>query len=665
MAERIRLLIADDHPVVRAGLRGMLESQPDFEVVGEATTGKEAVQLTDTLHPKVILMDLRMPEMDGVTAISKIKAEHPDIYVLVVTTYDSDADILPAIENGATGYLLKDAPREELFQAIRSSAQGKSLLAPAVAARLMERMRGVTRGPPTGTVTFLFTDIEGSTSMWETHPQQMQAALARHDEILRSNIEANGGYVFKTVGDAYCAAFATAKQALEATLMVQRALFAEPWDENATLRVRMALHTGATEERDGDYFGPPVNRVARLLSAGHGGQILLSAVTYGLVRDNLEPEVELQDLGEHRLRDLRYTERIFQLVAPGLPSDFPSLRTLDTRSDERYSLTKLIGSGEMAEVYLAQDQELDRNVAFKVLRNQYSDERFVERFKREARNAALLSHPNIVQIYDQGETEDGAYYIVMERVPGGNLKERILREGSLPASVATAIALQVAKALQAAHERGVVHQNVKPQNILLTESGDAKVADFGLIGALSAVTMTQEGAILGTTHYLSPEQTLGQPASPQSDLYSLGVVLYEMLTGELPHGTETPAGTATEHVSRRFRPPREVNSDVPDGINAVTMRLLARDPKDRYQDATELVDDLERVQRGESPAFLATQLEAIRPPVTPSVSLGSPPPHPGNAKNEARRRMTLPWVLVAVILAGLVVAVVLIIGSNM
>ncbi len=142
MTERISLLIADDHPVVRAGLRGMLESQPDFEVVGEATTGKEAVQLTDRLHPKVILMDLRMPEMDGVTAISKIKAEHPDIYVLVVTTYDSDADILPAIENGATGYLLKDAPREELFQAIRSAAQGKPLLAPAVAARLMERTRG-------------------------------------------------------------------------------------------------------------------------------------------------------------------------------------------------------------------------------------------------------------------------------------------------------------------------------------------------------------------------------------------------------------------------------------------------------------------------------------------------------------------------------------------
>jgi class 3 adenylate cyclase len=141
--------------------------------------------------------------------------------------------------------------------------------------------------PPSGTVTFLFTDIESSTSMWEKDPLQMQAALVRHDEILSNNIEANGGYVFKTVGDAFCAAFVTAREALEATLATQRALFAEKWNEHTRVRVRMALHTGVAEEREGDYFGPPVNRVARLLSAGHGGQVLLSGVTYGLVRDDL------------------------------------------------------------------------------------------------------------------------------------------------------------------------------------------------------------------------------------------------------------------------------------------------------------------------------------------------------------------------------------------
>jgi class 3 adenylate cyclase len=149
-------------------------------------------------------------------------------------------------------------------------------------------------------------------------------------------VEDHGGYVFKTVGDAFCAAFTTARQALEATLAAQRALFAERWPETATVRVRMALHTGVAEERNGDYFGPPVNRAARLLSAGHGGQALLSSVTYGLVRDNLgflEPKAELRDLGEHRLKDLKYSERIYQVVFPGLPTNFPALKTLDTHSE--------------------------------------------------------------------------------------------------------------------------------------------------------------------------------------------------------------------------------------------------------------------------------------------------------------------------------------------
>src|SRR5215217_2553321 len=159
----------------------------------------------------------------------------------------------------------------------------------------------------------------------------MQAALARHDELLRGAIEERGGYVFKTIGDAFCAAFPTGPDALEAALVAQRELFAEAWDEEiGTLRVRMALHTGAAEERDGDYFGPPLNRVARLLSAGHGGQVLLSLTTQELVRDQLPPDVELSYLGEHRLKDLFRPERVFQLIAPGLPAEFPSLKTLDT-----------------------------------------------------------------------------------------------------------------------------------------------------------------------------------------------------------------------------------------------------------------------------------------------------------------------------------------------
>jgi predicted ATPase/class 3 adenylate cyclase/Tfp pilus assembly protein PilF len=185
---------------------------------------------------------------------------------------------------------------------------------------------------PTGTVTFLFTDIEGSTKRWEANPEAMHAAFARQEAILRHAIEANGGYAYKMTGDAFQAAFPTAPQALQAALDAQHSLHSEKWPaETGEVRVCMALHTGTTEERGDDYVGPALNRVARLLSAGHGAQILLSDVTHGLVRDALPPGVQLLDMGEHRLKDLIRPEHIFQLVVPGLPSEFPPLKTLDNR----------------------------------------------------------------------------------------------------------------------------------------------------------------------------------------------------------------------------------------------------------------------------------------------------------------------------------------------
>jgi predicted ATPase/class 3 adenylate cyclase len=198
--------------------------------------------------------------------------------------------------------------------------------------------------PPTGTLTFLFTDIEGSTKLWENNAPAMQVALARHDEILRSAMEERGGYVFKTVGDAFCCAFITAPDALKAALEIQRTLFSSEWEHIGPLRVRMALHTGAAQERDGDYFGPPVNRVARLLSAAHGGQVLLSLPTQELARDQLPAQTTIRDLGEHRLKDLFRPERVFQLLAPELPSEFPPLRTLDAyRNNLPLQPTPLIG----------------------------------------------------------------------------------------------------------------------------------------------------------------------------------------------------------------------------------------------------------------------------------------------------------------------------------
>src|SRR5215210_3534516 len=252
--------------------------------------------------------------------------------------------------------------------------------------------------------------------------------------------------------------------------------------------------------------------------------------------------------------------------------------------DGRYVVERLLGSGGMARVYLAHDEVLDRRVALKILRGQYAEDgEFTRRFRREARSAASLSHPNVVSVYDQGRSEDGAYYIAMEYVPGGTLKERIRREGDLEPAVALAVALQITYALSEAHEKG-----------------DAKVADFGIAmaDASASSVATATGAVLGTAAYMSPEQARGDPVGPQSDLYSLGAVLYEMLTGTLPYEAHGPIAQAMMHVNEPPRSPRQVNPEVPDPLDALTLKLLAKDPEDRYPSAAALANDLQRVRSG-------------------------------------------------------------------
>jgi eukaryotic-like serine/threonine-protein kinase len=311
--------------------------------------------------------------------------------------------------------------------------------------------------------------------------------------------------------------------------------------------------------------------------------------------------------------------------------------------DNRYRLVKSLGSGGMADVYLAHDDTLDREVALKVMSSRYaSDEEFVERFKREAQSAAALSHPNIVSIFDRGESEDGTYYIAMEYLPGGTLKNRIVKRGALPARTAAAVALQMAEALRAAHERDVIHRDIKPHNILITGLGDVKVTDFGIARAAASSTMTRTGHILGTAHYISPEQAMGEPVGPASDLYSLGVVLYEMLTGELPFDAETPLGIAMKHVNGHLRQPKELNPTVPDGINAITLRLLAKNPEDRYASDEELIEDLERVCAGLDPSGTTTEMV---PHAAAATTRLKPPPPQRTGRNKVRRRRSAPVLL--------------------
>jgi eukaryotic-like serine/threonine-protein kinase len=282
----------------------------------------------------------------------------------------------------------------------------------------------------------------------------------------------------------------------------------------------------------------------------------------------------------------------------------------------------------MGEVYLAHDGVLERDVALKVLRSQYAgDEEVAERFRREARSAASLSHPHIVQVYDRGETEDGTSYIAMEYVPGGTLKEQIGRRGPFGDRETAAVGAQIADALGAAHERGVIHRDIKPQNVLVTASGDLKVTDFGIARAASAVTSSASGAIFGTAGYISPEQALGEPVGPASDLYSLGVILYEMLTGELPFAADNSIAVCMKHVNEPPCPPILLNQDITEGMNALVLMLLAKHPADRYGSAMELLSDLERVRDGLPPTLA---LQAATQPL-------------GQAPHAALRRVDVAW----------------------
>jgi beta-lactam-binding protein with PASTA domain len=265
----------------------------------------------------------------------------------------------------------------------------------------------------------------------------------------------------------------------------------------------------------------------------------------------------------------------------------------------RYRLERKLGGGGMADVWLAEDQELGRKVAIKMLHDRYAnDTQFVERFRREATHAAGLSHPNVVSIFDRGEA-GGSYFIVMEYVEGRTLKELIVTRGPCPVPVAISYVRQVLAALRYAHRNGIVHRDIKPHNVLVDHEGRVKVADFGIARAGSS-QMTEAGSIIGTAQYLSPEQARGAPVDESSDLYSTGILLFELLTGKVPFTGETPVEIAMKHLSQVPPAPSSIRSEIPHDLDLVVLRALAKEPADRYRSAKEMDRDLELVGRGDA-----------------------------------------------------------------
>ncbi len=267
----------------------------------------------------------------------------------------------------------------------------------------------------------------------------------------------------------------------------------------------------------------------------------------------------------------------------------------ETLIDGRYKVLSRLGSGGMADVYLAEDQLLGRQLAVKVLHHHFAeDQEFVERFRREASSAAGLSHPNIVAIFDRGEW-DGTYYIAMEYVAGRSLKTVVREQGALDPATAIDIVTQILRAARFAHKRGVIHRDLKPHNVIIDEEGRARVTDFGIAKA-GASDMTLTGSIMGTAQYLSPEQAQGYTVSARSDLYAVGIVLYELLTGQVPFDGETAVAIAFKQVSAEPRPPSESRPGLPPALDAVVLRVLAKDPERRFADAEEFIAALQQAR---------------------------------------------------------------------
>ena len=310
----------------------------------------------------------------------------------------------------------------------------------------------------------------------------------------------------------------------------------------------------------------------------------------------------------------------------------PSSSIIGTKLSGRYRLEAKLGSGGMSTVYLARDETLDRPVAVKVMHREMSEQADqLERFRQEARAVAKISHPNVVSVIDAGE-DGGHPYIVFEYVEGETLKQRIARIGALDIQEAIAYAIEIARGLSIAHARNLVHRDIKPQNVLIDVEGRAKLTDFGISRQLEQDGMTATGRVLGTTDYVAPEQAMGQAVDPRSDVYSLGVVLYEMLIGQVPFHADSQVGVAMKHVNEDLPDVQRRRPEVSAAVALVVERATAKEPAERYQDVGEMIDDLETALEVEAARAGTTTGEAT------SVLDALPPP-----KRKLAGRGRRPW----------------------
>lgn len=442
----------------------------------------------------------------------------------------------------------------------------------------------------------LFSDIVGSTSFFEQHGDEAGMAMVeRHNQLLFPEVEAHNGRVVKTIGDAIMASYPTAHDAVRSAVAMQIALKkyntqAQPEDR---ISVRIGINFGEVILKQHDIFGDVVNAAARIESLAASGMILVSDSVA-----RAEKQIACLPYDAVLVKGKSDPIEVFEIDwDPDAPAGGRGPRPLVQAGDivgKRFEILSLLGEGGMGQVYRALDRELDEKVALKFIHSDLaSDPESLKRFRQEVKLARSVTHKNICRIHELLRM-DGQTFISMELVEGLDLADMIQREAPLEATAVTRIVGGICAGLSAAHERGIIHRDLKPGNVMIEErTGRVVITDFGIAHLASARRgHTEAGMVVGTPEYMSPEQAQGREVGPEADIYSLGVIVYELMTGKLPHTAPTPVAVALKQVTEEPDPPRYLNSAISADLEALIMRCLRKDPKRRFESARALAEAL-------------------------------------------------------------------------
>jgi len=506
----ITLLIADDQEIIRLGIKYALEAFPDLKVVAESADGVTAILDALATNPRVVLMDVGLPKIDGIQASRQIKQALPDVKIIMFTTADDDETIFAALGAGADGYCLKNVSPEHLYSAIKAVAGGVAWLDPGIADRVLR-----------------------------SHRVEVVAAPQ------------------------------------PSTLPVKEALTA---DQMHLLRL---LSNGADLEDMASQFDLSPDGIAELLNG-----------TIARLKASSNSEANPVAVSSSNTSDNESDNS-----TQSLPIELPEQKILG----DRYAIESVLGQGGMGIVYKGRHLLIDRPVAIKMLRPEFvSDEQVVSRFLREAKSLSSLSHPNLVAVFDYGMTTTKEPYLVMEYYEGRGLDDILVSDAKIGVAEIIPILCQVCDALTAVHSKSIVHRDVKPSNVLISGEAMVKLVDFGIAKSLEnkSMTLTEVGEVVGTPKYMSPEQCLGKDLDSRSDIYSLGCVMYEAITGRAPFYADSFYELVQQHletVPSNFSVVQSspaVSQAMAQGLVDVIFQALAKDPSQRQQTAAKLKDDL-------------------------------------------------------------------------